>query len=507
MAQNVPVAVNSLLSRVFSNGVSGVGLEVGADAGLSPEEFIRIPACMLKGWCYRTVGTGNYDRKAEDTVATLAGKKGWTVIGKLDRTTAVQINSGTWYVTVPDAAGAARTQVDDVYVDAHTFDDLRMFLRVNEGHMRETSLAAEHIYWVQAIRFWGVATGLVATSKNGEYTPVDDPVGDLSDLDEMAGRVARFSNEALTAAAARGVNWRKSNHATGGKVAVGMPERWLKVMKFFPEGKDNTDKKLADDRAQVTTAFYVGAHAISVHAVLAIMAPEDPGHWAQIDPRYGLVYTWNVMTSTKVRIASMTQVAGTAMVVDAMVVLKQLAASCLAPLLENYSEWRILVARYKEVEQLGVRAASYAQWFLDGHPTGIRPSPFNQKDNACAALVGELAVVAKSYYLDSSIGKSMSLENAKSQLATESCKDLWSALTRERKAASSEAVIAAYKRILGAASAGDIADLASADKEVARGAVVKYNDNLKILSVELGMAAASVIDFDRIDFDAVAETA
>jgi hypothetical protein len=500
MAQNVSADISLQLSRIFSNGVTGVGLEVGADAGLAPEEYIQIPHAMRKQWAYRTVGEGGYERKAEDTTAALADKANWNIVRADNAAVSVQIYSGEWYVTVPAESGAPRTRVDDVYVDPHTYDDLRMFLRVNEGHLREGSLDAEHLYWVQAARFWGTATGLVVGPKNKEYVFVDNPVGDLNSVNDLAGRVASFSNEALTAAAARGVNWRKSNHATGGKIASGMADRWLKVMKFYPEGNDPTDKKLRDDREKVTSAFYVGTHAISVHAVLAIMAPEDPGHWAQIDPRYGLVYNWTVMTSTKVRISAMTQVAGTAMVVDAVVVLKQLAASCLAPLLENYSEWRTLMARYREVETMGVRAASYAQWFLDGHPGGVRPSEFNQKDSACAALVGELAVVAKSYYAGSSIGASMALENAKSQLASETCKDLWAALTRERKSASSEAIIQAYKRILGAASAGDIAALASSDKEIARAAVTRYNDNLAVLSTELGLAAAPTVDFTRIEF-------
>lgn len=46
-------AINAQLKALFRNGRTEIGLEVGADAGLSPNEYIQIPQSMQKTWIYR----------------------------------------------------------------------------------------------------------------------------------------------------------------------------------------------------------------------------------------------------------------------------------------------------------------------------------------------------------------------------------------------------------------------------------------------------------------------
>jgi hypothetical protein len=181
-----------------------------------------------------------------------------------------------------------------------------------------------------------------------------------------------------------------------------------------------------------------------------------------------------------------------------MQVFKLLLQSGIAPLLENFGEWRALLDQYKLVETSGIRAGIYAQWFLDGHPRGLSKVNFDQKSSVCANLVGELAAVALSYYATSTIGESPALANARSQLASETSKDLWAALAREREAASGDAIIKAYKRIMGGSATSTIANLASDDIATALGAVGDYNKSLAAAAAEVGLANTPAISVDMI---------
>jgi len=490
------------LSQLFRNGRVEVGLEVGTDAGLSPNEYIHVPRSLAKAWAYRKVGTGTYEPQPEDTTATLAGKPGWTVVTAGDQATTAHTygspGGNVWFVTPTARATGTRTEVDRIHVDSHTYDDLRRFLVANQGHVREDRVRAEDVRWVHATRFWAVATGLVMGTKNREYTLVDDPVEDLSTVDELAEFVVNYQGSALTASAARAASWRRSNHATGGSPAAGFPRRWLEAQGFWASGNARVDKDIAARQTSATDAFYVATHATAVHNTLALMAPLDEGHWASIDPRWGLTFSWDILTSTTVRIAPKTQVAGTAMIVDSMVVLRQLTASALAPLLENFEEWKQLKDMYDIVEAHGVRAASYAQWFLDGHPQQLERLNFNQKDSACANLVGELAVVATTYYAKSTIGESMALANAAKQLGSETSKDLWSALAKEKRSAGQDAVVKAYRRIMGASAATSILNLGSDEEDIVVDAVGTYNDSLKRVAAGIGMPNTPAISAEMV---------
>ena len=491
MATNVsPVAAK--LAQVFKNGFAQVGLEVGTDIGLSPQDYIHIPASLAKDWAYRESGENNYDKTPDDTAATLRGKQGWVFVPAGNNMVTAHVHGSMagakWFVTQTPSPHGPRVEVDSIHVDAHTYDDLRRFIAANEGHVREDKLRSTDVNWVHATRFWAVASGLVVGSKNKEFVICDDPKVDLSSVDEAASFAADYASSALTACAARAASWRRSNHATGGSPAAGFPRRWLEAQGLWQPGNEKTDRDVAAARASATDAFYVATHGAAVHNTLALMASSDEGHWASIMPRYGLTFTWDIMPSTSVRIAPKTQVAGTAMVVDAMVVFKMLLQSCLAPLLENFSEWRALQSQYDLVQAHGVRVASYAQWFLEGHPEKVERINFNQKDSVCTNIIGELAAVAKHYYATTTIGASPALRNACEQLATESSKDLWASMAKERKTASQDLAIKAYKRVMGASAASSVIGMASDDEDVVDSAVEEYNKSLSIAAKGVGLA-------------------
>jgi hypothetical protein len=482
---SVQDAVNKRLADFYKNGCGEVGLEVGADAGLSPEQYVQIPASFKKTWAYRLVGTNNYDRTADDSIATLTGKPGWTVA--LPDTMRVVTVEGKWYVRPINTLTGTGQAVDDIYVDPCTYDDVRRFIVANTGHVRDGDLKMDQIWWVHATRFWGLITGLITGSKQREYTYVADPTTDLSAADAMVDQVLSFQNEALTAIAARATSWRKSNHATGGTLAAGFPRRWLTQMKWWPTSGDQATVEPV--RRQLTDAFYVATHAAGVHNVLAMMAHTDEGHWACIDPQHGILMKWDIRESTMLRMAPKTQVAGTAWVVDAMVVLRALVGEGLAPLLENISQWQALNSQFKEVERGGVAVAAYAAWFLDGHPNNLAKRNFNQKDSTCADLIGELGAVARRYYKNSTIGQSMALDNAMNQAASETSKNRWAQIAREKTQATQESVIKVYGRITGAAAGKAITDLASDDKDTITAAVGSYNAVLMNIGKELGIVS------------------
>jgi hypothetical protein len=476
-------SVNQRLADFFRNGRAEVGLEVGADAGLNPNEYIQIPASLRKKWAYRAVGASNYNRQANDTTATLMGKAGWTVAGAND--TRVIIVKGKRFVRPATTLVGTGIEVDDIYIDPHTYDDVRRFILANTGHVRDGDLKVDQVYWVHAIRFWALVTGLVTGSKQHEYVYVPDPTGDLSSTDQHVERVLSFQNEALTAVAARVTSWRKSNHATGGDIASGFPRRWLTQMKWWPTtGERSTNLPV---QRQLTDAFYIASHAASVHNALALMAPVDEGHWASIDPACGLLLNWDIRESTALRMAPKTQVAGTAMVVDAMVTLRMLVGEGLAPLLESMSQWQSLKSQYAIVEAGGVCVASYASWFLDGHPNNLTKHAFNQKDPSCAELIGELGAVATKYYSRSTIGQSMALDNAMNQMATETAKNRWVQLAKEKTSSTNVTAIRAYRRITGASAGKTIANIASDDRETVSDAVAEYNALLAQIGMGIGV--------------------
>jgi hypothetical protein len=479
-------ALNDQLARIFHNGKAEVGLEVGSDPGLPASEWIQVPACLRREFAVRRAGASEAEVAEGANMATVRTLPGWAVYNPGDKRILVQ--AGRFSTVTLDAAthkyvtGPSDFEVDRYYQVPLTVDDVARFVAANTGHSREEIFDAETQAWVHASRFWALASGMVASTKAVEYTDVADPEGDLSPYLDFARQIINLRESVLTASAARAASWRKSNHATGGEIAAGFPRRWLQKSGYWKTQGERADVKNAQVTA--TSAFYVATHASSVHSVLALIAPTDECHWSVIDASYGLILTWDVKTSTTVRVAPKTQVSGVAMVVDAYQVMKMLISEGIFPLAQHSVKYQALVNAYRSVEEAGIRAASYANWFLDGHPTNITPVAFNQKDGEYADLVGELGAVARLYYRKSTIGDSMALENAMQQLASESAKDQWAAMNRARGEAGAEAVVAAYNRVAGKGASVLIAGINGTDEAAFTDAIISYN------AVTSGAAAA-----------------
>jgi len=88
----------------------------------------------------------------------------------------------------------------------------------------------------------------------------------------------------------------------------------------------------------MTSAFYVATHASSVHPILILMAPSDRTHWAEIDSKFGLILLWDLGASVITRMAPKTQVAGTSVIVDSMVVVKMMFHRGIVPMLSHTSQ-------------------------------------------------------------------------------------------------------------------------------------------------------------------------
>lgn len=63
-------AINAQLKALFRNGRTEICLEVGADAGLSPNEFIQVPRSTQNKWAVRQVVSNNYKRLPETSTET-----------------------------------------------------------------------------------------------------------------------------------------------------------------------------------------------------------------------------------------------------------------------------------------------------------------------------------------------------------------------------------------------------------------------------------------------------
>ncbi|KAK5013250.1 hypothetical protein LTR60_003722 [Cryomyces antarcticus] len=121
-----------------------------------------------------------------------------------------------------------------------------------------------------------------------------------------------------------------------------------------------------------------------VHAILASHAGSDNAHWAKVNPSYGFCPTWLIKR--------------TAMVVDAMDVLRMLVQDRLAFLLKNTDAITSLVRLYNQVKQHGICVVSYAEWFLEDHPEWTKPVAFDQEQAETFSVIGELAVMASIFY-------------------------------------------------------------------------------------------------------------
>jgi hypothetical protein len=492
--------ISASFARVFGNGRGEAGLEVGVDPGLPEAEYIRIPRGMRKAWAADIEDTPENKRVYLDNLATLnptvpsgtpstspiapypgtvaacAGRFGWVIAGR------ITIVGGIAYAVCP----AGRVALVGITTRAPTYEDAASFFTVNQGHIRDAELRDTDHRWVHAVRFWSVVAGLVTAEKSDEYLEVADPPNEAAGSAEFAAFCAKFAPNAFTAAAARAGTWRKTNHATGGQRATGFAKRWLQKEGYTSSATERAQREREDKAA--TDAMYVATHAVSNHAVLALMASEDRGHWATIDPTYGLILEWSVKASITMRLSPKTQVAGGAMVADAWVVLQKVVHEGLAPLLNNLEQLAALKAQHDELEVHGVACATYAGWFLDGHPDGLVKRDFSQKDAASAGLIGELGHVATKYYKGTTIGDSPALASAASQLGDSIASDAWGALAAEKKTMSSEQIVKAYSAIKGGASLAQVADLLSDDAAKVQAAVDAYNAETTTAAGLVGIA-------------------
>lgn len=485
-------SVNRAFTVLFSNGAGEAGLEVGNDPGLARNEYIQIPLSMKKSWCAR-IKPGEDDAAPtafSGNPSAMAGTAGWVTSGS------IIVHDGELWSAHAD--GSPDEELDEFHIEPFTAADVRNFVAANLGHIREDDIPADAVSWVLACRFWAVAAGFVVTTTSSEWVEVANPTVFPAQTDEIAAYIAEFHANAWTASAARAASWRKSNHATGGDVVQGFPRRWLNKMGFIRDIPDRNAARVA--LRAVTAAFYVATHASSVHSVLALMVPEDSDHWACIDPAYGFIAKWDIGRSARIRMEPKTQVAGAAVVVDAVVVLKMTIKEGIAPLLSAISQVEALMTAYEVVAAGGIKCASYAKWFLAGHPEPDEHTPiaFDQKDTAFADLAGELAVIGTKYYQSSTIAGSAALANAADQMCPEDVKATWAAVAANRQRISGQQVIAAVQLLKGSSSVGAVTSIVSGDADSVRAGVAAYNDVLGDLAKRAGVPSVLTVNADRI---------
>jgi hypothetical protein len=504
-------AIDGHLAALFRNGKAETGLEVGTDVGLAENEYIRIPRCMVKRWCARVA-----DKDLVGYLASHPYPDGVTSVADWDEHSSPRdfaqthgwISTGSITITggIKSALiGGEAFELSEFHIEPFTADDVAKFVTVNTGHIRDDDFSEDTRAWIHAVRFWSVVGGLVTVAKNREFVIVDDPDDEDEDAEHMLDFIIAFSANSWTACAARAGTWRKTGHCTGGDMAVGFARSWLSKEGFMYTSGDQATR--GTHRRLMTSAFYIATHATSVHAALALNASGDEYHWATIDPSHGFFWEWTAHESARIRLEPKDQIAGAAMVVDSVTVLKDVVRENLAPLLTHIDQHTALIDAYKEVCEHGIACATYAQWFLDGHPAGYEKRRFNQKDTSYAALIGELAVVATLYYSGSTIADSMSLKNAAQQLGTPGARDTWAQLGRNKQALSAQQATQAYARIKGASATGLINNLLSRDEDEVGVAVDAYNGVTASVAGALGFTSVPQIRKETIIANAEAADA
>jgi HAMP domain-containing protein len=512
--------INAALAKFFQNGRGEAGLEVGTDPGLPLNHRIKIPHSMKRRWAFRQIAYENIAYPATATFQELVDDHDF-IVGDGDARDIVCLE-GKYYIT--DALGAGRQMhgepfdlaplgtadahmsvaqrnhagkaVCDIVFEAATLEQIAQFVEVNTPGATDANIPQAHISWVHAARYWGTVAGWVAVYKNDEWEAVANPANITQESWNIAVAVAGMGPEAFTACAARGASWRKTNHCTGGEMAQGLPRRWLDKNGFWGTGNDENQTRALHRSA--TASFYFATHAIANHAILANLAPADPGHWSRTYADYGYIMKWTPGESVSLRIAGMTQVSGAAIVADSVEVMRMVIKERLSPLVNARDSLDALMAAYETARQGGIAVHSGARWFLDGHPRGKAPENFSQKSAAHFALASELAVIATTYYQRTTIGKSMALRNAADQCSDELAKSTWTSLAANRQALAATEVIKAVARIKGAASVGAVKNIVSNSETAIRMAVGAYNNALRADAAAVGIAGALDLEADRI---------
>jgi len=492
---------NQKLYDIFSNGKGEVGLEIGVDPGLKVEEYIQVPRSMLKSWCakidVRKWNDQNPDKRIRTPIeftpdrsgiidySAYGVQPGWISTGK------IRLVNGQMQGVYAHSSGDYWVDLAEFHIDPPNVTDMRNFYAANVGHCRDVEFDRETLIWIQAVRFWSLAAGLVVSDKSHEYVVVDDPKDFPAETDEFVEFAMNYSANAWTACAARATSWRKSNHATGGDILTGFPRRWCQKEGYLKQ-MQNRQAQRENDR-MVTSAFYVATHATSVHSVLALMASSDEDHWSIIDPSFGLIRNWEVGESTVVRMTPKTQIAGAALVIDAMVVLRMMVSEGLAPMLVNISQIKALKDAEDTIKAYGMRCAVYSKWFFDGHPEEIRPVTFSQRSETFFDLATELAIIGTKFYLGSTISESPTLANIVRQSNNEHLKVSWAQLAANRRDSSAEDMSKVLDMVKSGSSAPIVASLLSPDFEVRETGITAYNARLRDIAYILGIPVTNEI--------------
>ena len=220
------------------------------------------------------------------------------------------------------------------------------------------------------------------------------------------------------------------------------------------------------DEKEKTRAFYVATHAASVHVILSLLAPENFNHWSKYDPSYGTILKWKVGKSTTVRMSPLDQVAGTAAVVDSVVVLKMLTGEGISPFLHYSSQVKPLLQAYRMIKQDGMACAVYGKWFLEGHPADIQPINFSQHDAQFADLVSELAIIGVKYYNGSTISHSATLQSLAKQSINEVVKMNWTYVANNKNKVVGSDFVEAVQLIKTGVTTDMLSNLISEDTDV-----------------------------------------
>jgi hypothetical protein len=418
-----------------------------------------------------------YTQSAPTTDDPANVPRGWGRVSADNERAALLLHEGALFIT-QDADNARRkswlkgdacARVFEYWQAPVTKDGLKNFYRLNVDRVRQAGMSQAQVDWVISCRLWSVISGAAFPVVPGdrEVTHVPDSPEAVPGAEEWIDNLSKTAPDAFTALVARGTSWKKTNHAVGGTIASGFPQRYLMKMGWWDPAGTTTDKDRADHRRNMTTAFYDATHAASVHFILAAAAPSDTHHYSFFDGRWGCIVQLEVKESARLRLTPRDQVAGAAIVVDAITVAKMVVKDGFGPLLINGGQMESLADAATTIGEgqlaLGMRGAVYANWFFSHHPDHVKGQAFSQKDSTFFPLACELAVIATTYYKSSTIGKSMALVNAAAQGSEENIVTNWRALAAQRNRLAGDVFLDAAATLNASVATGDVAGLMSAD--------------------------------------------
>jgi hypothetical protein len=454
-AANIQGAASTIIN-IKRNGVMEVGFEATADRSLSPAEHLQIPHSMSvanqwrslwnisinNAFTFRTFdnpGRVYFHRGrfwVRYTVAAIdvaqnnilfaglpARAASATVTARAAIPPALDVNNQPVVLPIGNDV-TIMVPVEFVSIASYAHDHLEHFVTLNRTCLEQAGATHEQLILGLAGRYMAVAMGLGTPldDDNTEWQWTANPVGPAAaDVEGIINEMMTKDtlSKGLLLVCARAVSFMLTNHATGTSEGAGFMRKVMEQVDFVPRGANR------QTRINATTVAHTAFHPIDVKTTLARLYPNDANLWGVFRPNAGVIETLTATASLRLRHTTPISIAGTALVTDAVAVLRVLAANSIHYALKHMAQMGALLTAYDNVQVRSMRCGIAAHWWVKNNTFGLIAEPIDQRSTDYYDLICELATAIINFSSTNSLRESPALIAAAAQADLQSTAALW----------------------------------------------------------------------------------